>query len=187
MADSIKWKGSSFLEELERRSKAKLSACLQCYKCSSGCPMGEDMDLCISQIIRLCQLGAVDEVLQSKTVWLCASCEACASRCPMEISGAALFDALRMISIERNIPLADKKAMEFNRSFMDSIQKRGRVFELGMLAAYKLRSKDLFSDMDKAMKLLKRGKLSILPKKSKSAADVKKAFKKAKGEEDGSR
>jgi hypothetical protein len=55
-----------------------------------------------------------------------------------------------------------------------------------MLAAYKLRSRDLFSDMDKAPKLLAKNKLALLPKRSGAANEVREVFDRA-DEEEGAR
>jgi len=40
------------------------------------------------------------------------------------------------------------------------------VFELGTVIDYKLRTRDLFSDIDKALSMVARRKLSPLPKRS---------------------
>ena len=56
--------------------------CYQCVKCSSGCPLAEHMDLNPNQVLRLAQLGD-DSVLESKTIWVCASCQTCTTRSRM--------------------------------------------------------------------------------------------------------
>lgn len=183
MPDTIPWQDTDLLSEVERRSGTPVSACFQCHKCSTGCPIGPDMDLLSSQIMRLIHLGAEDELLESKSIWLCASCEACSTRCPMEIDIAAVMDTLRMMAVERKAAVPDKRGKEFNRSFLNSVRRHGRVFELGMLAFYKLRCLDLFSDVDKFPKMLAKGKISLLPKRSGAASEVKQVFKRAEEEE----
>ena len=69
----VEWAGSSLLREVERRSGTPVSACFQCHKCSSGCPISPDMDLLSSQIMRLIHLGGKDEILESEAIWACAS------------------------------------------------------------------------------------------------------------------
>ena len=94
--------------------------------------------------MRLVHLGAEDEVLESRAIWLCASCEACTTRCPMGIDIAARHgrpaDAWPSSA---GAPSADARGQQFNRCFLGSVRRHGRVFELGMMAAYKLRSGDL--------------------------------------------
>jgi heterodisulfide reductase subunit C len=169
--------------EVERRSGTPVNACFQCHKCASGCPVGPDLDLLPSQIMRLVHLGAADEVLRSQAIWLCASCEACTTRCPMEIDIAAVMDTLRMMAIERQTPLQDGHGKQFNRSFLGSVRRHGRIFEAGMLAFYKLRSGDFFSDVAKVPEMLAKGKLAILPHGSSGAKEVRAVFRRA-AEED---
>jgi len=183
MADAVQWNYDAFLREVERRSGTPVSACFQCHKCSTGCPIGLEMDLLSSQIMRLIHLGAEAEVLGSQAIWLCASCEACTTRCPMAIDIAGVMDSLRMMAVERKVALPDARGEQFNRSFLRSVRHHGRVFELGMMIAYKLRSREFFADADKAPQMLKKGKLSLLPKRSGSAGEVRKIFRKAEEEE----
>jgi heterodisulfide reductase subunit C2 len=183
MSDTLKWSGTALSEEVERRSGTPVSACFQCHKCSTGCPIGPDMDRLPSQIMRLVQLGAESEVLESQAIWLCASCEACTARCPQGIDIAAAMDALRMMAIDRKAAVPDGHGKHFNHSFLNSVRRHGRVFEVGMLAAYKLRSGDLFSDVDKVPQMLAKGKLSFLPNRSSNAKRVKEVFRRAEEEE----
>ncbi len=183
MADTLEWNGNAFLREVQERSGAPVSACFQCHKCSTGCPIGPEMDLLSSQLMRLIHLGAEAEVLGSQAIWLCASCEACTTRCPMSIDIAGVMDTLRMMAVDRKIALPDARGEQFNRSFLGSVRRHGRVYELGMMVAYKLRSREFFADAEKAPRMLAKGKLSLLPKRSGSAGEVREAFRRAEEEE----
>jgi heterodisulfide reductase subunit C len=55
------------------------------------------MDLLPNQVIRLVQMGLDDEVLRSKTLFLCASCFTCQSRCPKGIDMARIMEAVRHV------------------------------------------------------------------------------------------
>jgi heterodisulfide reductase subunit C len=57
------------------------------------------MDIVPSQVIRLIQLGQEDEVLGCKTIWLCASCFQCYSRCPKGIDFSRLAEGLRFLAM----------------------------------------------------------------------------------------
>ena len=179
----IEWTDATLLSEVERRSGAAVSTCFQCHKCSSGCPIGPDMDLLSSQIMRLIHLGAEQEVLESEAIWACASCEACTTRCPMGIDVAAVMDTLRMMAVERKASLSDTRGRSFNKAFLTSVRWHGRVFELGMMVLYKLASLDLFSDLGAAPKMLAKRKLTFWPHFSRSAKEVRRAFKRAEEEE----
>ena len=183
MADALEWEAPTFLREVERRSGTPVSACFQCHKCSTGCPIGPEMDVLSSQVMRLIHLGAAREILESQGIWLCASCEACTTRCPMGIDVAGVMDTLRMMAVERKAGIPDARGEQFHRSFLGSVRRHGRVYEMGMLTAYKLRSRDLFADMDKAPKMLKKGKLSLLPKRSGSVGEVREVFRRSEEEE----
>jgi len=182
MTATVEWKNTRFLREVERRSGAPVSACFQCHKCSTGCPVAPEMDYLSSQIMRLIQLGEETKVLESRAIWLCASCEACTTRCPMGIDIAAVMDTLRMMAVERKVAIPDARGERFNRSFLHSVRRHGRVFELGMLTAYKIRSGDLFRDVDKAPLMFSKGKLSFRPSRS-SAGEVREVFRRAEEEE----
>jgi len=58
------------------------------------------MDLLPNQVIRLVQLGDED-ALKSNTIWLCASCFTCATRCPKGIDLSKIMEALRTILLRR--------------------------------------------------------------------------------------
>jgi len=182
MGTTLEWNNSGFLDEVERRSGTPASACFQCHKCSTGCPIGTEMDFLPSQVMRLVHLGAEAEVLGARAIWLCASCEACTTRCPMGIDIAGVMDALRIMAIDRQVALPDTHGRQFNRSFLGSVRRHGRVFEMGMMAAYKLRTFDLFSDVTKVPQMLAKGKLALRPKRSASAKEVREAFRRAEEE-----
>ncbi len=183
MPETIQWNDSSFLDDVQRQSGAPVGACFQCHKCSTGCPVGPESDFLPSQVMRLIHLGQEAEVLQSRAIWLCASCEACTTRCPMDIDIAAVMDTLRMLAVERKAGIPDTHGEKFNRSFLRSVRRHGRVFELGMMAFYKLRTGDLFIDAGKVPEMLSKGKLSLLPKRSGDAKEVKQVFARAEQED----
>lgn len=61
------------------------------------------MDILPNQVIRLAQLGQEKEVLNCKTIWLCASCYTCQVRCPKGVSLTKITEALRQITLRKNI------------------------------------------------------------------------------------
>jgi heterodisulfide reductase subunit C len=183
LTQPIPWNGGHLMEEVRQHCGAQVSACFQCHKCSTGCPIGPEMDFLPSQIMRLVHLGAEKEALASRSIWLCASCEACTTRCPMAIDIAAVMDALRILAIERRIDLPDARGKQFHRSFLGSVRRHGRVYEMGMMTAYKLRIRDLLSDVDKVPQLLVQGKLSLLPNRSGDIRQVREVFRRSEEEE----
>ncbi len=94
---------SDFVKKVEEISGETLPSCNQCGKCSAGCPMSFAMDLMPSQIIRLVQLGLEEDIANSNTLWLCASCLTCGLRCPRGVDLAKIMEALRLLTLRKNI------------------------------------------------------------------------------------
>ena len=94
---------SDFVKKVEEISGQSLLACNQCGKCSAGCPMSFAMDSLPNQIIRLAQLGLEEDIASSNTVWICASCLTCSVRCPQGVDLGRVMEALRLITLRKNI------------------------------------------------------------------------------------
>lgn len=90
-----------FVAQVEELSGQNLLACYQCGKCSAGCPAVSQMDILPNQIIRFAQLGFKDELLKSKSIWICASCFTCNARCPKGINIAEVIEAIRQILLRK--------------------------------------------------------------------------------------
>ena len=90
-----------FVVKIEEISGQNLLSCYQCGKCSAGCPAVSQMDILPNQIIRYAQLGFKNELLQSKSIWICASCFTCNSRCPKGINIAEVIEAIRQILLRK--------------------------------------------------------------------------------------
>ncbi len=89
------------LEQIIEISGERIQDCMQCAKCSAGCPASSNMDILPHQIVRLLQYGQLEKVAASKTIWNCASCFTCAARCPRNIDIAKLMEAVRLTVIRR--------------------------------------------------------------------------------------
>jgi heterodisulfide reductase subunit C len=90
---------SPFVAKVAEMSGQNLLACYQCGKCSAGCPVVAQMDILPNQIVRLAQLGLEDDLLESKAIWVCASCMTCNVRCPKGINIAEVIEVLRQIML----------------------------------------------------------------------------------------
>jgi heterodisulfide reductase subunit C len=103
---SVKKVRGHFVKLVEEISGQDLLACNQCGKCSAGCPVVATMDVLPSQVIRMAQLG-MEEVLETNTIWICASCLTCVARCPKGVDLPRLMEALRQIALRKGVAKLD--------------------------------------------------------------------------------
>lgn len=86
----------------KRHGGEKLMRCFQCGTCTSDCPIARFSETYRPrQIIRMAQLGLKDRVLNSDTLWLCASCFTCTDRCPQDVEVASVIRVLRNLAAEQ--------------------------------------------------------------------------------------
>jgi heterodisulfide reductase subunit C len=147
-----------------------VARCYQCGKCSAGCPLAVEMDFPPSQVMHLLQLRDFPEfaemALRSHTIWLCLTCEICYARCPMEIDIPKLMDALRSESLaQKKVNPKARDIIAFHRAFLDSVRYTGRLFEMGQIIDYKLRSRHFLQDLLQAPWMFFVGKLHLFPER----------------------
>jgi heterodisulfide reductase subunit C2 len=161
---------------IEEMTGVSLGACFQCRKCTCGCPVSSMTGAGPSEIMRRLHLGAGEELLAEDIVWVCASCETCSARCPTGVDVAKVFDALRMLAIERSAHAPAGKQPLFNRAFLKTVEMFGRTFDMGMIAAYKLGSGKLMSDTEKFPSMVMKGKIALTPPRGADKAKVGRVF-----------
>jgi heterodisulfide reductase subunit C len=168
---------NTFLQEVnDRINGVPIQRCYHCRKCTAGCPIAFAMEYNPNKIIKMIQAGKRDEVLSSSTIWLCASCETCVTRCPNDVDIARMMDALREMVITSKRPVKEKNILKFHEAFLNSIKLGGRINEPLMIANYKMKSGDYFSDIKMGLDMFMKGKLSLLSPKTKNMRSVRKIF-----------
>jgi heterodisulfide reductase subunit C len=166
-----------FTAQVERTTGARLASCLQCGKCTSGCPISARADKKPHEIVRLVQIGRRDEVLSSLVIWECTSCHTCATRCPQKVDICAMNDGLRRMSREEK-KVHEKTAVHtFDQVFLRAVRRRGRMYELGLMASFKLRTLRFFEDVGKFPMMLYKNKLRLFPPASHGRREVEDIFK----------
>jgi len=168
----------TFLNQIEKLSGEKISTCYQCYKCTAGCPVATEMDIYPHRIVHHIILGDREKVLKSKTIWTCLMCITCSVRCPNDIDIAHVFDTLRKVAVKEHTE-AETDTWRFDKLFLDSVAKHGRLHEIETILKYKLEKKDLFSDTKMGIGMFLKGRMGILPHNIKDRKQLRKIFKKA--------
>lgn len=97
----------SFVDRLSPTSH-RIRRCIQCGTCSGSCPTADAMDYTPRQVWRLLQLGFVEQVLDSKTFWLCTVCSACQARCRRGIDIRDEMVALKEWAIREGIHVPER-------------------------------------------------------------------------------
>lgn len=152
--------------------------CYQCMSCTLGCPMTQEMDLLPHEVMGAVQLGRDQQVLSSSTPWVCASCEACSTRCPNGIEIVGLMDLIRRRAVEQG--MAREREPELHRVFLKEVERRGRVHELALLLELKRRTgpfKVSLGELRLGLRMLLKGKLKLLPRAKKGGEELKRLFR----------
>lgn len=171
--------GGGLARDVKDSSGAAPMSCFQCTKCSSGCPVASRVDIKPHELVRLVQTDQREAVLGSRFIWECTSCQTCVTRCPQQVDIPAMNDALRVLSLRESKTPVQTTVPVFTEAFLNSIRKRGRVHELTLMAAFKLRTKRLLDDVDKAPTMFKKGKLPLLSKRVRGRSEREELFRRA--------
>jgi len=172
---------SDFMKQCQAESGINLAACYGCKKCSNGCPVTFAMDLHPYQVVRYAQLGLPEKLKGCRTIWLCASCQTCLTRCPNEVDLPRLMDWLKEAVLKESRPIEEKKTALFHQLFLREVKARGRVFEGSLMTRYLLMTGGAFGP--EAMKnarlglaMFRRGRMKLLPRGTKNRAWIKGLF-----------
>jgi heterodisulfide reductase subunit C len=169
-------------KELQRECGEKTSACFQCEKCTNGCPLTFAMDIVPHRVVHFIQLGMVDEILNSDTIWVCASCETCTTRCPNDIDIAHVMDTLRQMSVKNGIKDSQKQVPVFHASFLSSIKRFGRVHEITMALTFALRSEGIGGILKQAklgLEMFRKRKIRLTPYRLMAGKEIKDIFRRS--------
>jgi len=140
-----------------------VQACMQCGTCTGSCANAFAMDITPRQMWRLAQLGEIDEILNSKTFYLCSACYYCTLRCPRGLPLTETISALKRLAAKRDFK-KHRQSANFYRTFMDTVKRYGRVRETEFINRYFLSMKNPFFPLGFTaigLKLMKKRKLSL--------------------------
>lgn len=152
--------------------------CYQCKRCTSGCPVASYTEMHPATIMRAVQLGQPGMIFADKFLWLCTGCETCTTRCPQGIDVAAVIDELKIIAQREGRIAADAPFANLVRLNVDSIRRWGRLYEIELLMRDKMtRPSSMFDDLEMGLKMLRKGKLGLLPARGADKAAVERMVK----------
>jgi heterodisulfide reductase subunit C2 len=165
-----------FVRKVEALSGTSVRRCFQCGKCSAGCPMATFMEHPPNRVVRLLQLGQWQRILEGRSIWYCASCETCTTRCPNKVDLTSIMDALRKLSWDAEGPSKESYVQLANKLFLQNIRSYGRQYEMRLAAVFNVKSGQFLKDLMLGQKLLAKGKLKMFQKKNKNLSEIEKIF-----------
>jgi heterodisulfide reductase subunit C len=172
----------SFFRQLEIIPDGeKVKSCIQCGTCTGSCPVAYAMDISPRELIALFRAGDIEAILNSKTIWICASCYSCQSRCPSLIKVTEIIYALKRLAMEKKIYPPNFPVYSLSQAFVKIINKYGKLHEARLLVDYLLKTNPakLFSFMPLGLRMAKRKRISYTPSKIKDIKGLQKIIKKA--------
>jgi heterodisulfide reductase subunit C len=88
----------------EKASDAHTHSCFTCSECSNVCPIFFERNAFDPQLImRMVNLGLIDELLQSPSLWLCLECERCSEACGQLVKPHQIIKGLKEMAKLRGV------------------------------------------------------------------------------------
>ena len=87
--------------------------CIQCGKCTAGCPVSLKSALNIRRLIHEITVNRPEAIYEQKELWDCTTCSTCSIRCPRGIKPDELIIGIRAALIEEGrVPVTARDALE---------------------------------------------------------------------------
>jgi heterodisulfide reductase subunit C len=140
-----------------------LFECLQCGSCSGICPIATLMDYTPRRLINMVREGFRNEVLHSRTVWLCASCYSCTVNCPAGIHITDVMYALKRLAMKEGTHPRWFPIPALAEQFLNNVRRSGRNNEIAVALGLALRTNPLklLKMAPIGLRLFRTGRISI--------------------------
>jgi heterodisulfide reductase subunit C2 len=160
----------------------RISRCLQCGTCTGSCPVSYAMDISPRMVIALFRAGEMEKIFRSRTIWVCASCYMCTTRCPQAIKITDLLYALKRTAMEEGLYPDRFPAYRLSKNFVRIVNRYGRNNELLLLVRYYLERNplELLRLLPLGLQLLRRGRVSLFPRKIRGVQAIRKIMEASK-------
>ncbi len=149
-----------FLYKVINRSGQNLLECLQCGKCTGGCPVASEDVGGPRRLIGEILMDMEEEALNDPTWLYCVSCGTCGTRCPVEINMYEVATTLCEMAEEKKTKVSEPQIHLFEKIFLNSVRKYGRVRELKAVSEFNLRTMNPFKSMKQGLQLLLKGAIT---------------------------
>ena len=164
--------GKELADGIAARAHVKLHECYQCGKCTAGCPMAHAMDVMPRELVHYMQLGMMEEILASKSIWLCASCHTCVERCPHSIDIPTLMELSRQAAKARG-KIGVKTVDMFSSIFMQNVKLFGKSHEVLLEGMYNMTTGRFMQDMDNVPHMLRNRLVGIEPHTTENPEEIR--------------
>ena len=165
------------LQKMMDKADVRQYDCYQCGKCSGGCPMANGMDLKPRGIMRCAQVGALDTILNSNTIWLCSGCYACVDRCPHDVNVPAFIEEARYEAMRQGIKRRDSDVL--NKAFVANIKMFGKSHEMILAGLYNVLALKPTQDVVSLPHMLKNKMIGIMPNTINETSELAKMIERA--------
>jgi heterodisulfide reductase subunit C len=149
-----------FLTQVIEESGQNLLECLQCGKCSGGCPISSDEVGGPRRLIAEILYGMKDAALKDPTWWYCVSCGTCMTRCPVEINMYRVATALCEMAEREKVKPCEPDIHLFEELFLKSVEQYGRAKELKVVMNFNMRTLRPFKDLSQGLSLMLKGAIN---------------------------
>lgn len=79
-------------------------ACFTCGECSSACPISCGRSFFDPRtLFRMVNLGMLDELIRSPSIWLCIECGRCTESCSQRVDGRELIKQIKELAIQDGV------------------------------------------------------------------------------------
>ncbi len=159
----------------------RLKRCIQCGTCTGSCPVSYAMDIPPRQLIALFRAGELETIMNSRSIWICASCYACTTRCPSGIKITDLIYALKRTEMDKKLISRAPQVQLMARLFIGSLRNFGRLHEGSVIALYYMRTgiHKLFGYIPLGVKMLRTKRLALFPTRIRAHASLSRIITKA--------
>jgi heterodisulfide reductase subunit C len=171
-----------FLEEVQHiPAGERISRCIQCGTCTGSCPVSYTMDVSPRELIALFRAGEMETIMKSRTIWICASCYACTTRCPSGIKITDIIYALKRTAMEKQYKGKAPQVQVLASLFVETLKKYGRLHEGTLIRKYytKTNSWKLLGLIPLARRMRAKGRVELFPKRIKGRKALARIIEKA--------